>query len=296
MAIPGEAALSRRRFVAGAAAAVAGAGVTTLARPSSTFAAPSLPRHRVKTPPNPIPGGAFDVGPPLGLIHVFLPGDPSVTLPFSGGTLMGFDVEPITATDFRGSSAVAFHVGTARGSDGQTYNLETDIRAFEGEYVVDGTTHRGAFAFVWIDLFDPGSGSQVHDFNGGILPSGFFWTLGVHHSSVDFRMNNRRAVLQVRNLPVIDTFQIFGPNDTPALVDFRAEWNARGAAVARGSGDAVPPTDAAAFVGEIAPAVSTISCSGDELGFEFESNTGASTSPLGWAQIGTERNGSFIWR
>jgi hypothetical protein len=38
--------------------------------------------------------------------------------------------------------------GTARGSDGRTYNLETDMRAFEGEFVVDGVTHRGAFGFV----------------------------------------------------------------------------------------------------------------------------------------------------
>ena len=85
------------------------------------------------TPPNPIPGGAFDVGPPLGVLHVFAPGDPSITLPFTGLTLGGFDVEPYTITDFRGSSALAFHVGTARGSDGKTYNLETDIRAFEGD-------------------------------------------------------------------------------------------------------------------------------------------------------------------
>jgi hypothetical protein len=134
----------------------------------------------------------------------------------------------------------------------------------------------------------------LHDFNGGILPSGLFWTLDVRKSAVDFKMNNRRAVLHVKNLPVIDTFQFFGPNDTPALVDFRAEWNASGPAVPRGSGDAVPSTDPAAFLGQIAPAVSTISCSGQEFGFEFTSNPGASTSPQGWGQIGTERNGSFI--
>jgi hypothetical protein len=69
---------------------------------------------------------------------------------------------------------------------------------------------------------------------------------------------------------------------------------ATGPAVARGSGDAVPPTDPAAFVGQIAPAVSTMSCSGQEFGFEFDSNRGASTAPLSWAQIGTEQNGSFI--
>jgi hypothetical protein len=134
----------------------------------------------------------------------------------------------------------------------------------------------------------------VHDFNGGILPSGLFWTLGVRNNSVSFRMNNQRAVLQVRNLPVIDSFQFLGFNDTPALVDFRAEWEATGPVVPRGSGDTVPPTDSAAFLGEIAPAVSTISCSGEEFGFEFRSDPGASTSSLGWAQIGTERNGSFI--
>ena len=134
----------------------------------------------------------------------------------------------------------------------------------------------------------------MHDFNGGILPSGLFWTLDVRKNAVDFRMNNRRAVLQVKNLPVIDTFQFFGPNDTPALVDFRAEWEATGPTVPRGSGDAVPPTDPAAFLGQIAPAVSTISCSGEEFGFEFKSDRRATSSPRGWAQIGTERNGSFI--
>jgi hypothetical protein len=134
----------------------------------------------------------------------------------------------------------------------------------------------------------------VHDFNGGILPSGLFWTLDVPGSAVDFRLNNRRAVLHVRNLPVIDTFQFFGPYDTPALVDFRAEWDAIGPAVPHGSGDDVPETDPAAFLGEIAPAVSTLTGSGEEFGFEFALDRGTSSSPRGWAQIGTERNGSFL--
>ena len=149
MAQPEHAALSRRTFVIGTAGTVAGAGLAKLAWPSSTLAASSLAAsNAVITAPNPIPGGAFDVGPPLGLIHVFAPGDPSITLPFSGATLGGFDTEPITITDFKGSSALAYHVGSARGSDGKTYNLETDIRAFGGQYVVDGVTHRGAFGFV----------------------------------------------------------------------------------------------------------------------------------------------------
>ena len=133
----------------------------------------------------------------------------------------------------------------------------------------------------------------MHDFNGGILPSGLFWTVNARNA-VDFKIDDQRAILHVRNLPVIDTFQFFGPNDTPALVNFRVEWRATGPAVSRGMGAAVAPTDPGAFLGEIAPAVSTGSFSGEELGFEFESNGGASTSPRGYAQIGTERNGVFL--
>jgi hypothetical protein len=72
-----------------------------------------------------------------------------VTLPFSKATLMGFDVDPTTILDFRGFSAVGFHVGTATGSDGKTYNLETDIRAYKGTYVAaDGVSRFGQFAFI----------------------------------------------------------------------------------------------------------------------------------------------------
>lgn len=134
----------------------------------------------------------------------------------------------------------------------------------------------------------------MHDFNGGILPSGLFWTLDVRRTAIDFKMDDRRAVLQVKNLPVIDTFQIGGPNDTPALVDFRIVWNATGPAVARGLGAGVAATDPGAFLAEFAPAVSRAWFSGEEIGFEFESDGRASTSPHGYAQLGTERNGQFL--
>ena len=134
----------------------------------------------------------------------------------------------------------------------------------------------------------------MHDFNGGILPSGLFWTLDLHKTAIDFKMNNRRAVMHVRRLPVIDTFQFFGPSDTPGLVDFRVEWEATGPAVARGMGAAVAPTDPGAFLGEFAPAVSSGSFSGEEIGFEFETRGDASSSPRGYAQLGTERNGAFL--
>jgi hypothetical protein len=100
-------------------------------------------RDRTLPAPKPIPGGfAPD-------FHVFVPGPPDVTLPFTGAQLMGLDVEPAVFTDYCGFTALAYHAGTATGSDGNRYDLETDMRAYRGRYVAsDGTTHRGAFGFV----------------------------------------------------------------------------------------------------------------------------------------------------
>ena len=140
-------ALSRRRFVQ--TAAVAAAGLTgALTEPARGLAKGDHGHHdHAVAPPNPIPGGIQIPGGPQ--IHVWAPGDPSVTLPFSGGTLMGLDVDPSTITDFRGFSAVAFHAGTAIGSDGATYNLETDLRAYQGTYIAgDGRRRFASFAFI----------------------------------------------------------------------------------------------------------------------------------------------------
>lgn len=93
--------------------------------------------------PKPIPGG-LDLPP---LIHEFLPGPETITLPFTLLTLQGLHVEPSTITDFQGVTALAYHVGTVTGSDGLTYNLETDVRVFAGAYVAeDGARCEGTFA------------------------------------------------------------------------------------------------------------------------------------------------------
>jgi hypothetical protein len=141
----GDGSIGRRRFMTGAVGTVASACIVgTIEGPASTASARA--RRNVQPAPTPIPGG-LDIGGGL-VIHTYGPGDPTITLPFTGFVLGGFDVEPGTITDFDGSSAVAFHVGTAQGSDGRTYNLETDLRAYEGSYVVDGQEYRGSFALV----------------------------------------------------------------------------------------------------------------------------------------------------
>ena len=85
-----------------------------------------------------------------------------------------------------------------------------------------------------MDLFEPGSGSQVHDFNGGILPSGLFWTLPVDDDALKVSRGRRRAALEVSDIQVLDSFAFGGPTQTPAAVSFRIEWRATGPTTPRG--------------------------------------------------------------
>ena len=73
-----------------------------------------------------------------------------MTLPFSGLPLFGLDVDPSVITDFSGSTALAYPVGSAQGSDGKSYNLEGDMRIYSGTYVPlgGGPRRHGTFGFV----------------------------------------------------------------------------------------------------------------------------------------------------
>ena len=144
-----ERGFSRRRFfhaAAGATALAFGSGFSSraLAQDDDNGHDEPLPE------PKPIPGGVdlsgFGLKPPYDFIHEFLPGPKGVVLPFTKAELQGLNVEPSTITDFKGATALAYHVGKAKGSDGKTYNLETDIRVMEGRYVsVEGTRRQGTF-------------------------------------------------------------------------------------------------------------------------------------------------------
>jgi hypothetical protein len=144
-----------------------------------------------------------------------------------------------------------------------------------------------------VDLFEPGSGSQIHDFNGGILASGFFWTLPVGDDELWFSSDGRRAVLDVDEIGVIDSFTFGSGAGTPATVSLHIEWSATAPPVDRGRGGAVAPTDPTAFLGRVAEARSTAAFTGAEFGFSFRSNPGASTDRT-FAEIGRESNGALI--
>jgi hypothetical protein len=146
-----------------------------------------------------------------------------------------------------------------------------------------------------VDLFVPGSGTpaqQVHDFNGGILASGLFWTVPAGERGLRVSRDGRRAVLELDDVPIIDSFQFFGPDQIAASISCRVEWCADGPFARRGSGAHVPPTDMAAFVGDIAPARSSGRFEGEEWGFAFDSERAG--TDRGYAQLGRTRNGVFI--
>ena len=100
-------------------------------------------------------------------------------------------------------------------------------------------------------------------------------------------------MLDVEDIQVIDSFQFGSGIGTPATVSFHIEWLATGPATERGKGGAVPATDPAAFLGQLAVAESTAEFSGSELGFSFSSNPGVSTAKT-FAEIGRERNASLL--
>ena len=146
-----------------------------------------------------------------------------------------------------------------------------------------------------MDLFVPGPGTpakQAHDNNGGIYESGLFWTVPADDHDVRVRRHGRRAVLEMHDVPLVDSFQFFGPKQVPSRISCRVEWEASGPFVARGSGADVAPTDKAAFLGDIAPARSRGWFKGEEWGFSFESRR--ATEQGGWAQLGRVRNGVFL--
>jgi hypothetical protein len=141
---PSRRTISRRTLFKYGAATGA---VATVAAATPAASAHSHGVPRVLLAPTPIPGGVQIPGGPL--LHVFLPGPPEVTLPFTGAQLMGLDVEPSLITDYRGFTALAYLAGSATGSDGNQYNLEADMRAMEGTYVAtDGSRQHGLFAFI----------------------------------------------------------------------------------------------------------------------------------------------------
>jgi hypothetical protein len=151
-----------------------------------------------------------------------------------------------------------------------------------------------------VDLFVPGTGIpddgdpsvQLHDINGGIPPSGLFWTVQIPDDAFHMSGDSQRAVLRVNDLCLIDQFVFLGPNDTPAVIDAVVRWEATGPAEERGSGDDAQPTEPDAFEGVFRFARAEGRFSGTQLGFKFRAE--GSSERGAFAELGFEENGVFI--
>jgi hypothetical protein len=145
-----------------------------------------------------------------------------------------------------------------------------------------------------VDLFEPGSGLtvQLHDYQPGIAPSGLFWTVPMPDAA--FSRQGHTARYKATDLPVLDSFVIFGPDEVPGLVTFDMTFVASGPMrhLRPGSFD---PTDPTAFAAELRDATTTGSFSGSsvtELGGDPFSFSGTATGI--WGELGKERNGHYL--
>jgi hypothetical protein len=98
---------------------------------------PSLVFASAVAAPRPIPGGFdtnFNPVPEGAFIHVLPPS-------------VGFEMS--TITDFNGVIGASESQGSARGSDGSTYDFDCDMRFMRGVYVgLDGRKHNASFGFI----------------------------------------------------------------------------------------------------------------------------------------------------
>jgi hypothetical protein len=120
-----------------------------------------------------------------------------------------------------------------------------------------------------------------------VTPSGLFWTVHIPTDDLAVSPDGKTATLTVTNLPVFDDLQ----GGEAATLSFTVQWTATGSAhhFSRGSND---PLSRKFFVGDFfLNTTATGSFSGSEQGFSFQSDPGASSV---WAEIGTEKNGSYI--
>ena len=145
-------------------------------------------------------------------------------------------------------------------------------------------------------MFDPGSGSQVHDLQPGTLPNGLFWTAQIPDNAFHVSPDDQVASLTLRAQPLVDTFQFPGSLgiSAAAQVNIDVLWRATSDPITRGKGTDVDPTSPAAFIGHFAEASCIGRVSGVETGFSFK--TGELTSAESFAELGPERNGVFLER
>jgi hypothetical protein len=145
-----------------------------------------------------------------------------------------------------------------------------------------------------MDLFtvnpDGSRGTQIHDFNFGIPPSGLFWTAPVPEDSVEGDLDDGFASFRSTNLALPDARNLDnslhrGPT-VPGTVSFNMRWTGVGSPF-----QFTNTTDR--FRGRFQFATVTIGWSAHTAGFSFVSDPADTTVTVAGI-IGEERNGVFF--
>lgn len=125
--------------------------------------------------------------------------------------------------------------------------------------------------------------------NPGIAPSGLFWTAPVPLNSVHSNPGDGSAVLKVNDIHILDfgdfTNALSGGPSTPAIVSFEVRWS--------GVDDRVSVKNPSnGFAAEFVRNKAQMEWSAIVGDYSFQSSPLA-TSSSGFAELATERNGSF---
>lgn len=108
--------------------------------------------------------------------------------------------------------------------------------------------------------------------------------------SVDLR--NRRARLQLKNLPVPDTFFFSNNVSVAAEIDVDLTWRATSDPITRGNGTSVPSDAPDAYLGVMSDATCQGRAAGRETGFHMESDQLTEKGFV--AFMGYSRNGVYL--
>lgn len=134
------------------------------------------------------------------------------------------------------------------------------------------------------------TGTQVHDFNPGIRPTGLFWIQPIDEDSLEVDLEDGTATLSVTNLHEQDftTLQnsLTGGSGVPASVSFKLTWKA--------TARPINITDVGQnFTGRFRISAASISWTATAPNFTFASDP-ADQSINVKSVIGRERNGIFF--
>ena len=142
----------------------------------------------------------------------------------------------------------------------------------------------------------PGPGDQVHDLNPSAFPPvGLFWTTEIPIAGVEVQLGKGSAILQASEVAILDYGAIpnalfgGGPPPTSGTVSFKVVWSGMNERLNIKNTDPV----FGGYAGEFVRNTAQMEWSAAVGDYTFVSDPMV-TSSSSFAEIGHERNGSFL--